>query len=131
MASGSSAVRVHDAVAGGLNQTLRNQNADIKAIEFSPNYDLLVEGSREDTMIYNTSTWENLMTLDHNGEDVNSISFSGDGSLVATGDGVNIWNVSTGIRQYQFNNHTDNVGGLSFCEIDSNLLASGLNDFTL
>ncbi|KAM0407432.1 hypothetical protein ACHAPD_012239 [Fusarium lateritium] len=74
-----------------------------------------------------------LQTLEGRTSSVNSVVFSNDGTLIASGSNdmtVKIWNVATGEEQRTLEGHTDSVRSVVFSK-DGTLIASGSYDKTV
>ncbi|PTD03479.1 Vegetative incompatibility protein HET-E-1, partial [Fusarium culmorum] len=74
-----------------------------------------------------------LQTLEGHTSSVNSVVFSKDGKLIASGsddDTIKIWNVATGKEEQTLEGHTDSVLSVVFSK-DDRLIASGSKDKTI
>ena len=103
-------VRLWDVRTGQLLHTLEEHAGDVTSVAFSPNGKTLVSGSRDTTTrLWDTDTGQLLRTFRmipknyivlSGSYGVNSVAFSPDGKLLATGsdNAIRLWDVSTGER---------------------------------
>ncbi len=112
----------------------------IKNVLFSPDGRTLAISEFNTVMLFDATTGTLLHTINgHVGrpQDVESMAFSPDSSLLATGSVFDfdslekgelfLWNVTTGQRKKDFIEHVDNVYSLSFSP-DGTTLAAGTDD---
>ena len=74
-----------------------------------------------------------MKTLSGHTSDINSVSFSPDGKLLASGsddETIRLWDVSTGQTLHTLDEHESYVNSVSFSP-DGKLLASGSEDGTV
>ena len=97
-------------------------------ITHSPDGTRLAMASSIGIWIYDAHTGEELALLTQHTGDVSSVSFSPDGSTLASGSGdVRLWDVNTGEHLRTLTGHTGDVSSVSFSP-DGSTLASGSQD---
>ena len=105
---------------------------EIRAIDFSPDGQILAVARQNDVYLWNTTGWKPLKRLTGHKGDINSLDFSPDGSMIITGSddaSVRIWSVREGKELKTFGWHTNIVTSVSFSP-DGRLFASGSRDNT-
>ena len=120
---------------------------DITSVAFSPDGKMLASGSSRQTVkLWDVETKLNIATLEghrgnvitetarrfyvHGGGSVNSVVFSPDGTLLASGSGdrtVKLWNVETKLNIATLEGHADDVKSVDFSP-DGKTLASRSSD---
>ena len=122
-------------VASGLLRTLDleflHEHARLKA-KFNPGSSYLVTWSHETAKIWGLSSGTLLHTLEGHEDDVNTVSFSSDGSYVVTGSDdktLKIWEVSSGRLIHILEGHEDSVTGASVSS-DGKYLITASSDNT-
>ena len=83
--------------------------------------------------IYDVQTGEPRELLTGHTDGVNTVSFSPDGQLIASGSNdntVRLWNANTGIHMHTLSGHVADVNTVSFSP-DGQLIASGSDDNTV
>ncbi len=99
----------------------------LNEIAYSPDGALLAVVSSVGIWLYNTETLQELALLTGHTGDVASVSFSPNGSTLASGswdETVRLWDVATGSLKTELTGHTDEVASVSFSP-DGLTLASG------
>ncbi len=152
LASGSSdkTIRFYDADSDRLVRELKGHNDTIRSIAWSPDGHQLASGSSR-LVLLGTDTSSELqndvaelyvwdckngkmqLSLEGHKDSINSIKWSPDGRVLASGssDGIiNIWNPQTGKHLMSLKGHTDSILSLSF-SADGRLLASKSADGTI
>ena len=114
---------------------LTNQTQSVLSLAFSPgNSNRLAIGRSDGTIeVWDTSTRTLQYTLDDHTNSILSLTFSPNGSTLASGgtdNTVRLWDASTGSLQWTLTKHTDFVTSLAF-SIDGGVLASGSIDGTI
>ena len=102
-------------------------------ISYSPDGDLLAVASSIGIWLYDARTGEELKLLSGHTLGVLSVSFSPDGSTLASGgwdDTVRLWDAHTGRHLRTLSGHTGSVESVSFSP-DGSTLASGSYDATV
>ena len=144
--SGNSTIRLWDVGTGAVKQTL-NTHSDysILSLSFSPNGKTLVSASvRSDhsrsrqrrfgrVRLWDVRTGALKYTLTEPENYVNSVAFSPNGKILASGNGdgtIKLWDVNTGLIKHILTEHTGGVGSVSFSP-DGRTLASGSGDKTI
>ncbi|KAL6359995.1 hypothetical protein LRP88_05691 [Fusarium phalaenopsidis] len=135
VASGTDhSIRVRDATTGKLGQLIGDHDDRVRSVAFSPDGQLAVSGSRDETVkIWDVATGTLTQTLKGHRDGVGSVVFSTDGSLIASGSEdhtIKIWDVSSGKAMRTLTGHADSVWSVVF-SADSKLLASGSDDMTV
>ena len=115
--------------------TFENHTDEVGAVVFSPvDPTLLATGSEDGTVkLWDLVTQQDIATLEGHTAQVNSMSFSSDGSTLAIGaqDGtVKLWDVETERDIATLEKHTTGVSSVSFSS-DGSTLATGAYDETV
>ncbi len=138
LASPNSNGEVHliNTITGGLSFTLSNEDT-IKCVAFSPDGRILAAGTQPidggDIVLWDIVDKQIIATLKGHTGWVNSVSFSPDGSKLASGssDGtIRLWDVETMKSIATLKGHTGWVNSVSFSP-DGSKLASGSSDGTI
>ena len=143
LASGDQGNAVHlwDAETGQHKMTLTGDtriSTTVWSMSFSPDSTTLAAtqagvGSGSKIYLWDTNTGEHRQTLTGHTDHVNSISFSPDGTTLASGGDdktIYLWNAQTGAHQQTLTGHTDDVADIAFSP-DGTTLASGSWDKTI
>ncbi len=130
IAAGSNEVRIWDN-NGNLIRTISGVSAS--SVEWSPDSSLLVYGGTGSNSAYiiNVSTGSTLRTLSGHSNYILSVSWSLDGSKIASGssdDKIKIWNASTGTLLKDLSGHTGDVEGVSWDKYSAKVASSSGND---
>ncbi len=101
--------------------------SSVETLVFSPDSTCLATASGEDVHLWDTKTWQKIVTLET--VRVESLGFSADGSLLAVGGtgrkpNIQIWKVKTAELVKEFSGHKSDVESVAFSP-DGALLASG------
>ncbi len=133
------AVKVWDSQTGGLLQTLTLPGQGT-AVKFSPDGSLLAAGfcaesvnlvcQKGSAYLWNTSTWQIVLTLDGPTDWVESVAFSPDGKILvgSSRNGfIYLWRVSDGTVLRALSGHGSGVETVAFSS-DGSLIASGSNE---
>ena len=137
--SGDGTVRLWDVNTGRHIKTLTGHTSDVLSISFSPDGQTLASGSGslhsfspfspdDNTVrLWDANTGTHIKTLTGYTSAVNSVSFSPDGSTIASGNWdntVRLWDADTGRHIKTLKGHIDSVWSVSFSP-DGNTIASG------
>ena len=132
-----------ESMVGGCDESIRAHTESVKAVSFSPDGKLLVSASDYGISEKGIKFWEMPSgeplnpwiddILDMQRGDINSVSFSQDGNLMASASNdktINLWKTLS--REYlkTLKGHTDYVNSVSFSP-DGRFLASGSFDTTI
>ena len=106
------------------------------SVAFSPDGATLVSGFQDNTVrLWDVATQTEVATLEGHTDRVTSVTFSRDGTLLASAGGwndstVRLWDVATQTEVATLREHTDEVRSVTFSR-DGATLASGSNDRTV
>ena len=147
-------LKIWDVASGTCQATLTGHSAQINGVKFSLDDTMLASGSGEigrndnSVRLCDVGTGRELKKLEGHSKDnkdctcilghrsqVNGVSFSADGSLVASCSGhhngdysVQMWSVETGQELKKFLGHSDRVRCVKFHPTHARLLVSGSDD---
>ena len=128
---GDGYVRLWGARTGEFWQTVGShvdgRNYGVNDLAFSPDGNILVSGGNDNKLkLWDTFTGEHLRTLEGHSNGILGVTFSPDGSTIASASWTEIrfWNANTGINLHTIQGHTRSVYSSTFSP-DGNLLASG------
>ena len=146
LASGSrdGTVRLWDVATRENIATLEGHTGRVYSVSFSPDGTTLASGSGDTTgelwepgdgtvKLWDMATRENIATLEGHTDQVGSVVFSPDGTMLASAsdDGtVKLWDVATRAEIATLEGHTSYVGSVVFSP-DGTMLASGGGDETV
>ena len=107
----------------------------VGSICYSRDGTLLAAATGNNIHVYNSQTRMLLKTLTGHTSRVNSVAFSPDGRLLASGSGeykgrdntVKLWDIERGELKNTLEGHVDSVNSVAF-SLDGNLLVSGSSD---
>ena len=114
---------------------IRLGKGSIGEITYSPDGALLAVGTNIGIWLYDAKTFQELALLAGQMDWVNSLSFSPDGKMLASGGGdmdcaVRLWHVASSAVKATLTGHTSRVYGLSFSP-DGKTIASRSRDRTV
>lgn len=112
---------------------MRLGKGEIKEIVYSPDGTKLAVASTIGVWIYDVQTGAELNFFTGHTDDVYSVSFSADGSTLASGiadEAIRIWNTKTGKSIRTLSGHTSWVRSVAFSP-DGSIIASGSSDGTV
>jgi len=103
---------------------------DVNALVFSPDGSLLASASDDDTIkIWNTTSWDEILTINSHNNDVNSLAFSPDGTNLASGSEDNtarIFDTSSWEEIQSLSQFNSGVNDVTFSP-DGSIFATGSN----
>ena len=131
LASGASdgTIKLWDVATRRNTATLEGHTSSVLSVVFSPDSKILASGSFGSRVkLWDVATRTNIATLEL-GKSVFSVSFSPDGTTLASGAGraVKLWDVATQTTIATLEGHTSGVYSVSFSP-DGTTLASGASD---
>jgi WD40 repeat protein len=146
LASGSSdqTIKLWDVASGREVRTLTGHISPVESVAFSPDGRLLASGScgryesgrgcvQGEIKLWDVATGSLVRTLSGHTNGVNSVAFSPDGRLLASGSSdqtIKLWDVASGREVRTLSGHTHWVRSVAFSP-DGRLLASGSDDKTI
>jgi hypothetical protein len=138
-------VKLRDVARGRELLTLRGPTHNIRCFTFPPDGKTAAAVTYDNVQRGNSSRWENwtlrlwevatgreVLTVPTKDSLVDSMAFSGDGRLLASGcaEAIRVWDVATGEEVLRLRGHRARVHALCFAP-DGRTLASGLSDSTV
>ena len=136
-------VRLWDANTGSQLRTLTGHTSGIASVSFSPDGSTIASGSGDrigrwmagdhSVRLWDANTGSHLHTLTGHRDKVNSLSFSPDGAILASGsydDTARLWDVNTGSHLRTLDGHADWIRDVSFSP-DGTLIATASGDNTI
>ncbi len=147
LASGSydKTIKLWNIKTGQEIRTLKGHTSDVNSVSFSPNGKILASdsggfvildtGESKDNFIklWNMETGREIRTLKGHKSWVNSVVFSPNGKMLASGSRdctVKLWNIETGQEIRILKGHKSGVNSVSFSQ-SGKILASGSSDNTI
>lgn len=132
--AGATKIHIWDVVERKLLHTIAAHKKAIQAIDFSPNGELLVSGSTDDTIrIWKTETGKMDQEIEAEQDGVLAVGFSPNGKVIASGGKdktVKLWRPKSGKTYARLWGHLDKVYCLTFSP-DGKTLATGSADTTI
>lgn len=112
---------------------LLGHSAEVAALHFSANNDILISGSKDRTAkVWNGVNWQLLKSFDQHDSAVTSVSTSLDGRMAASGTEsgtISVWDLETLSKVGVLSGHSDAINSLLFSK-DSDFLVSSASDHT-
>jgi WD40 repeat protein len=122
--------RLYDSNTGAVKQTLPAGAPKISNAAFSPDGTALAVTRGSEIHLLNTETGQTLARLEGHTDAVTSLSYSGDGTMLASGSldkTVRLWDVPAGRLRHTLSGHSDIVRSVAFSP-DNSYVVSGGND---
>ena len=111
--SGPMGIWIYDAQTGVELNLLTGHTDGVSAVAFSPDNNLLVSGSKDNSIrVWDPHTGQHKMTFTGHEDGVRSVAFSHNGQKLVSGGGdgtIRLWDMSTGEPLLAFVGHTDGV----------------------
>jgi WD40 repeat protein len=136
-------IKLWDVASGREVRTLTGHTFYVRSVAFSPDGRLLASGScskysspsgyciQGDIKLWEVASGSEVRTLTGHEDWVNSVAFSPDGRLLASGSvAIKLWEVASGSEVRTLSGHTWAVNSVAFSP-DGRLLASGSYDRTI
>jgi len=110
-----------------------------KFVVYSPNGKMLASTDKsKNIVLFDAMTGSQLLTLKDHAQDANSVVFSPNSKVLASGQGIphvtapviNLWDIATGTKLMTLKAHADSVNSVAFSP-NGNMLASGSRDGTI
>ncbi len=136
LASGSSTwtLRLWDAHAGKLLQSLDGHSGSVTSIAYQPGGRLLASASNNGTVrLWDLAASQMLSVMQMHRGSIRSVAWNSSGELLASASDdrtINIWSIAARRTLYTLSGHSDSVLGLAWSPVD-NLLASASADRTV
>ncbi|MDE0506063.1 MAG: dockerin type I domain-containing protein, partial [Candidatus Poribacteria bacterium] len=131
--SGDRSVTLWDARAGELQRTLAGQDREVVSVAYSRDGLKFASATPKKLNLWNTSTWDKVLTLISREHEHSDIAFHPTGKSIARGSfdqSVRVWNTTSGELEYVLKGHHSNVTNVAF-STDGKTLASGGWDGTV
>jgi WD40 repeat protein len=122
--------QLYDVKTGAVKQTLPAGPPKIGNAAFSPDGTALAVTRGSEIHLLNTETGQTLARLEGHTDAVTSLSYSGDGTMLASGSldkTVRLWDVPAGRLRHTLSGHSDIVRSVAFSP-DNSYVVSGGND---
>ncbi|MCL1471867.1 trypsin-like peptidase domain-containing protein [Argonema antarcticum] len=139
--SNDATIKIWNLSTGQLLQSINNgestSNSTVSSVAFSPDSQTFASGGyapqRNIIKIWNKSTGKELRTLTGHLDFVNSVAFSADGKILASGSSdktIKIWNPNTGELLRTFTGHSNGIISIAISRFGQ-IVASGSADNTI
>lgn len=126
-------VKLWDTTSGKEKRTLKHRSR-VFCAAFAPDGSKLVTTGAPSIVVWDTSTWQGMYTINGQGKFAESLCFSPDSRIFATANSndhtVNLWDAETGRQLHAFEGNATYVTALGFSS-DGQFLAAGGEDGTL
>ena len=140
----SGSARIWDVATGRQQKVLRKRSTDVTSVAFSPDGGMIATGYGStipaatgfyfggSTRIWDIAAGRQQMVLEGDSGDINSVAFSPDGRMIATGSDYNVarlWDAATGRELKVLEGHSDDVYSVAFSP-DGRTIATASRDDT-